>query len=96
MTCKSVVFPEPDGPTIETSSPLSIVTLTCLRGVDCSDGSVALVHFAELDRGGHDDATSTRIPGRRRDELTSTRLPLKIPVVTGTRVRLAPSSTATA
>ncbi len=28
MTCSSVVLPEPDGPTIETSSPASMVRLT--------------------------------------------------------------------
>ena len=72
MTCSSVVFPEPDGPTTETSSPCSIVRLMSLSAATAGAVSYRLCTSLELDRGGHVEGTSTRIPGRSCGELTWT------------------------
>ena len=107
ITCNRVLLPDPEGPTMATSSPGSIRRLTPARATTGGSPGYSLTTstssstgqrrptFAGRDGHGHEDGTSTRVPAVRPAPLTWTRVLLYRPVVTPTRWWSVPVTTST-
>ena len=102
-------MPDPDGPTMATSSPWSIRRLTPARATTGGSPGYSFTTSAssrtgagagvgpgrDRDRLGHGDGTSTRVPAVMPDPLTWTRVSLYRPVVTPARWLVLPVTTST-
>ena len=102
-------MPDPDGPTMATSSPWSIRRSTPARATTGGSPGYSLTTSTssrtgaggaasldgDRDGHGHDDGTSTRVPALMPAPLTWTRVLLYRPVVTPTRWLVLPVTTST-